>query len=62
MQPVVSVSRSIRSIACGFEVVCAFLAREEVADGSDAGPQGLVGSGGGFSDEGFQFGESHLDG
>jgi hypothetical protein len=56
-----SVSRSIRPIACGDEVVSAFLWLEQIADGTDVSPQGLIGSGGGLADQGFQLGEGMFD-
>jgi hypothetical protein len=55
-------SRLIGLIACCSEVVVAFLLGEEIADVSDSLPEGVVGSGGCFADQGFEFGECHLDG
>jgi hypothetical protein len=45
------VSRSIGLISFCFEVVVAFLICEEVADGTDGLPEGVIGAGGGFPDQ-----------
>ena len=39
----------------------AFIGWEQVADSSNEGPKGLIGSGSAFSDQGFQLGECYLD-
>ena len=54
--------RSIGFISCCFEEVVALFFLEEVADVADGFPELVVGPGCGFSDQGLQFGERHLDG
>jgi len=48
-------------MSCCFEEVVALFFLEEVADVADGFPELIVGPGCGFSDQGLEFGECHLD-
>ena len=52
---------SIGFVSCSFEEVVALFFLEDVADVADGFPELVVGSGCGFSDQGLEFGEGHLD-
>ncbi len=54
-------SRLIGFIACGSEIVFAFLAGIQVADGAGGLPYLVIGSRGSLSDQGFEFREGHFD-
>ena len=53
--------RSIGFISCCFEEVVALFFLEEVADVAEGFPELIVGPGCGFSDQGLEFGECHLE-
>ena len=53
--------RLIGRIACGDEVVAAFVWSVEVADVADGAPEGVDGSGADAPEMCFQFGEGHFD-
>jgi hypothetical protein len=53
--------RSIGFVSSSFEELVALLFGEEIADVSDGLLELVVGPGCGFSDQGFELGECHLD-